>query len=177
MRTSSRDCIRRPQWAAFPRTSPWPQSRWGSSLDYHDGLQGVVLSGGCADEQCTVPVQDTWLWNGARWARLEFGDAQAPTARALHSAAYDERRRRLVVTSGAGREDGYVGFHSELWELSEAGWTVIPYPVDYVTGGSAGLDPGFNLLSGLGGASTALHEWLGLTFYYLTGRTNAWYPA
>lgn len=59
----------------------------------------------------------------------------------------------------------------------EAGWTVIPYPVDYNTTGTEEIDPTFNLLGGLAGASAATKEWLGLMFYYLTGRTNTLYPA
>lgn len=59
----------------------------------------------------------------------------------------------------------------------EAGWTVIPYPVDYNTTGTEGIDMSFNLMSGLSGASGAVKEWLGLMFYYLTGRTNTLYPA
>ncbi len=64
-----------------------------------------------------------------------------------------------------------------LGVFRQNGWTVIPYPVDYGTTGTRTLEPTFNLLSGLGSGSAAIHEWLGLTFYYLTGRTNALYPA
>ena len=59
----------------------------------------------------------------------------------------------------------------------ETGWNVIPYPVDYNTTGTMGLQAGFNLLTGLMSGSFAVHEWLGLMFYYLTGRTNTLYPA
>ena len=59
----------------------------------------------------------------------------------------------------------------------QTGWTVIPYPVDYNTTGTMELTAGFNLIGGLNGVSAALHEWLGLMFYYLTGRTNTLYPA
>jgi len=59
----------------------------------------------------------------------------------------------------------------------EAGWSVIPYPVDYNTTGTDEIAPTFALIQGLSGASVAIKEWLGLMFYYLTGRTNALYPA
>ncbi len=59
----------------------------------------------------------------------------------------------------------------------ETGWTVIPYPVDYATSGTMELRAGFNLIAGLSSLSFATHEWLGLMFYYLTGRTNTLYPA
>ncbi len=58
-----------------------------------------------------------------------------------------------------------------------AGWTVLPYPVDYMTraGQTAGLQ--FNFAGGLGTFGAGLHEWLGLAFYRLTGKTDAFFPA
>lgn len=53
-------------------------------------------------------------------------------------------------------------------------WPVIPYPVDYRA------DPG-DLKPGLGGpfeaARWALHEWLGLMVYRVTGRSTELFPA
>ncbi len=58
-----------------------------------------------------------------------------------------------------------------------AGWTVLPYPVDYMTsaGQTAGLQ--FNFAGGLGALGAGLHEWLGLAFYRLSGKTDAFFPA
>ncbi len=58
-----------------------------------------------------------------------------------------------------------------------AGWTVLPYPVDFITpaGQTAGLQ--FNFAGGLGAFGAALHEWLGLAFYRLSGKTDAFFPA
>jgi uncharacterized SAM-binding protein YcdF (DUF218 family) len=59
----------------------------------------------------------------------------------------------------------------------QAGWTVIPYPVDYRTqprqgfGGSISFDKALRLLG------LASHEWAGLVAYYALGRTNAFFPA
>jgi len=55
---------------------------------------------------------------------------------------------------------------------------VVPYPVSYTTTGKMEWsDLSFDLIGGLLSLSTAVHEWLGLTFYYLTGRTSSFYPA
>ena len=58
-----------------------------------------------------------------------------------------------------------------------AGWEgLVPYPVDFhfPPGGDHGLR--FDLGSGLGWLSDGLHEWIGLLFYRLTDRTDAFFP-
>jgi uncharacterized SAM-binding protein YcdF (DUF218 family) len=88
-------------------------------------------------------------------------------------------KRLVQVTPG----DSWIlitsAFHMPraLGVFRQNGWTVIPDPVDYNTTGNMTLEPGFNLINGLENGAVALHEWLGLTFYYLTGRTNSFYPA
>jgi len=57
-----------------------------------------------------------------------------------------------------------------------AGWTVVPYPVDYNTTGDE-LLLNFDLSRGLGHGGRALHEWLGLFFYWLTDKSDAIFPA
>ncbi len=58
-----------------------------------------------------------------------------------------------------------------------AGWTVVPYPVDFHTTGPADeISVRFNFLSGLGSFRAALHEWLGLLAYWLTDRTDTLLP-
>lgn len=59
----------------------------------------------------------------------------------------------------------------------KAGIEVIPWPVDYRTGGNVGLrldltQPSINAQQ----TSTAVREWIGLLAYYLTGRTSALLP-
>ncbi len=58
------------------------------------------------------------------------------------------------------------------------GWPgLIPYPVDFHFAGDENLTPPLSLASGSGKLSAALHELLGLTAYYLTGKTDALIPA
>lgn len=56
----------------------------------------------------------------------------------------------------------------------KAGWDVIAYPVDYRTKKGASYSLGFG---GLSSIKAALHEWIGLAVYRLTGRTDEWFPA
>ena len=52
------------------------------------------------------------------------------------------------------------------------GWPVIAVPVAYKTGGPAGI----SLVGNLGLLDHAVHEWLGLVAYRLTGRTDQLFP-
>lgn len=53
-------------------------------------------------------------------------------------------------------------------------WAVVPYPVDFSTGGATSL--GFNPLGGLGVLGAAAREWLGLLAYRILGHTRTVLP-
>lgn len=57
----------------------------------------------------------------------------------------------------------------------KAGFTILPYPVDYVTR-SRGAKYGAGLRSGLNSLSSGIYEWLGLTAYRILGRTDDLFP-
>ena len=59
----------------------------------------------------------------------------------------------------------------------KAGWTVTAYPVDYVTRGESEPPIAFNFAYGVGSLGSALHEYLGLVFYWLSGNTDEIFPA
>jgi len=59
-----------------------------------------------------------------------------------------------------------------------AGFRVEAYPVDWQTGGWSDLETiSFSLLGGLPRVDRALHEWAGLIFARLSGRTSVLFPA
>ncbi len=58
----------------------------------------------------------------------------------------------------------------------QAGWRVTPYPVDYHTRGERALPFRFNFNVGVGLLNRALHEYLGLLFYWLNGKTDELFP-
>lgn len=58
----------------------------------------------------------------------------------------------------------------------KVGFDVLPYPVDYHTGvGSEYF--GTSLEQGLESLDLAWHEWLGLAYYRLLGRSDIFFPA
>jgi uncharacterized SAM-binding protein YcdF (DUF218 family) len=59
----------------------------------------------------------------------------------------------------------------------KAGFPVEAYPVDWQTGGWGDLAKHwFPLLRGLGDLDLATHEWVGLIFDRLSGRTSTLFP-
>jgi len=60
----------------------------------------------------------------------------------------------------------------------QAGFEVVPYPVDFRTIGDSGPLPGFSTISdGLRRFDVAMREFVGLVAYRLTDRTDALFPA
>lgn len=55
-------------------------------------------------------------------------------------------------------------------------WPVIPYPVDHQTRKNDLLRINFDLLVNLSTLKIAIKEWLGLSAYYLTGKTTSLFP-
>lgn len=62
--------------------------------------------------------------------------------------------------------------------FERVGFAVIPYPVDFRTGGASNNYRPFAFVSdGLRRLDVGTKEWAGLIGYYLTGRTNVLFPA
>jgi uncharacterized SAM-binding protein YcdF (DUF218 family) len=58
-----------------------------------------------------------------------------------------------------------------------AGWTVVADPVGYKSFADAGHRGARGFGERLALIDTATHEWLGLAYYRLRGRSSAWFPA
>ena len=74
-----------------------------------------------------------------------------------------------VLVTSAGHMPRSVGIFCKL------GWPVVPWPVDHATAPDA-IDIGFDLIGHLLDLQSAMHEWLGLFAYYVTGKTTALLP-
>ena len=58
----------------------------------------------------------------------------------------------------------------------KVGWDVTPYPVDYNTRKAKTLPVHFNFAGGVGSLGGAIHEFLGLLFYWLDGKSDELFP-
>jgi uncharacterized SAM-binding protein YcdF (DUF218 family) len=83
----------------------------------------------------------------------------------------DLTKRWLLITSAYHMPRSIGAFR-------EAGFDVEPWPVDYRTRGPEDAMRPFDKVSeGLRRVDTAMREWVGLVAYWLTGRTEALFPA
>ena len=83
----------------------------------------------------------------------------------------DLTKRWLLITSAYHMPRSMGAFR-------QAGFYVEPWPVDYRTRGKEDLTRPFDKVSeGLRRVDTATREWVGLLAYWLTGRSDALFPA
>lgn len=129
---------------------------FGQELKEADVVRALMPSVGIAPESI--------LWERA--SRNTYENAVLSAALADVSAG----ETWILVTSAAHMPRSVGVFR-------QAGWPVIPYPVDYQTGSDIPPVPTFDLEAGLITLNGAAREWLGLAAYWLMGRTDALFPA
>ena len=120
----------------------------------------------------TVTARKLFDQLGLDSKRVEYENKSRNTA---ESATYTyemikpRNQENWILVTSASHIPRSVGVFRKV------GWDVIPYPVDYKTTGEARLHN-----SGLIGtywAGVALHEWIGLLAYRITGKTSELFPS
>jgi hypothetical protein len=102
-------------------TGPGP--REGHCLLYDNERHRVVLTGGYQVPN-QLAAEELWDWNGSRWERVSAGTGPAPRPRSLSGAAYDTRRKRVVLVGGfgIGKSGNYTEHLGETWEWDGQSW-------------------------------------------------------
>lgn len=136
------------------------------------GGSASIEGGGVAE---APPVRKLWLSLGVPAAQMTFESKSRNTwenavfTRALVDPKPDQTW--LLVTSA---------WHMprSMGVFRKAGFNVIAYPVGYETYGDK-RDLWLPHLAGgeMSMLDNAMHEWIGLVAYHLTGKTGAWFPA
>ena len=140
----------------------------------------ILLSGGSGalifDEgvEADLTVRQLEALGVARERMTAEGRSRSTLENALFArAAADPRpgQRWLLVTSAYHMPRAIAAFRA-------ANFPVEAYPVDWRTRGSVDLlRPFASLSDGLGRTDTAVHEWIGLLAYRLSGRTAVLFPS
>ena len=140
----------------------------------------LVFTGGSASIKGNgVPealgVRDLWLSLGVPADRMIFeGKSRNTWENAVFTRTLVDPKPNetwLLVTS-AWHMPRAMGI------FREAGFNVTAYPVDYRTyGDDRDLQVPRVALDEMTMLDTAMHEWIGLVAYHLTGKTATWFPA
>jgi len=141
----------------------------------------LLLSGGANHVLTSQSVtesavaRDLLIGLGVDPVRIEMEERSRDTCEnAEHSlllAKPQPGERWLLVTSASHMPRAVACFRA-------AGFSMTPYPVDYRTRGPADLGrPIGSIAGGLEALDLAAHEWIGLAFYRLSGRTTGLFPA
>ncbi len=90
---SAKQALAQPSWTEVANESP--TQRVGARMAYDARRGRVVMFGGQIGAALT---QETWEWDGVRWARIL---ATGPSPRRDVAMAYDAARARVVLFGGA----------------------------------------------------------------------------
>jgi len=109
-----------PEWRrVYPSASPTPRIQ--AKMAYDGARNVVVLFGGWqgVDRYNQGPESDeTWLWNGKDWTRLN--PAVRPAARHGHAMAYDSIRQEVVLFGGVDEATGQI--FGDTWVWNGSSW-------------------------------------------------------
>jgi uncharacterized SAM-binding protein YcdF (DUF218 family) len=139
----------------------------------------LVFTGGSASIRPGQPTEasigrELLAGLGAPMERILFEDRARNTAEnarfSLELAAPKAGETWLLVTSAFHMPRAVACFRA-------VGWDVVPYPVDYQTGGSGALDLMFDMLGGWSMLGLAVHEFIGILAYRALGYTDELWPA
>jgi len=93
--------------------SSWPVERQGAAMTYDPSTGSMLMSGGfCLDSPFSIYCEDTWAWDGARWAEQHPAHSAPFTFGAL--MAYHEAIGKVVM---------FTGFPASTWTWGGADWT------------------------------------------------------
>ncbi len=99
-----------------------PSPRDGAAMVYHEGIQQIMMFGGFGFPTPNAPLDETWLWDGANWSRLEI---PGPPARAYHQMSYDADRDLILLWGGYAPNGSYL---DDTWQFDGAQWTQLNAP-------------------------------------------------
>jgi hypothetical protein len=121
-----------------------------------------VLFGGDASPGNADPARhllaDTWAWDGTRWTEVP---GPQPPARAEAAAAWDPKRKRLVMFGGYTWKAGVRERLQDTWEFDGAAWarfaTAGPSPR---SGAAMAFDPELGQVVLFGGSGATNDTWI-----------------
>jgi uncharacterized SAM-binding protein YcdF (DUF218 family) len=146
--------------------------RYPNARILFSGGSGALIDDGNAEAKFALRLLESL---GVPRGRITLDDHSRNTVEnAVYSKAIVQPKpdeRWLLVTSA---------YHMPraIGVFRKAGFPVEPYPVDWrAPGVNDALHPFATMSEGLRRTDTAVHEWVGLALYWLTGRSSELFPA
>jgi hypothetical protein len=109
-------------WSDLPVTFV-PPARLLHGAVYDQANNRMIIFGGCADVECQLPLNDTWVLSNANgtggtpiWTKLA-PTGTLPAPREFPNAVYDSANNRMIVYSG---DDGTSVDYFDVWVLTNA---------------------------------------------------------
>ena len=146
------------------------ERRFPNARIIYSGGSADLVAGGPAEADHLGPLLD--VFRIPRNRVILEGRSRNTAENAAFSKAIAQPKpgeRWLLVTSAQHMPRAMGCFRA-------AGFAIEPYPVGWRTQGGFKFDLARNFGSGLGRTDSAVHEWLGLIAYRLTGRTSELFP-
>lgn len=126
-----------------------------------EGAQTLLTALGVSQGRLILEAKSRDTYENAEYLKEEF----------TRAGEVGPGKRWLLITSAYHMPRAMGAFR-------QAGFNVEPWPVDYRTRGKADLTRPFDKVSeGLRRVDVASREWAGLLAYWLTGRSDALFPA
>lgn len=169
-------------------TISWQQPQTGEAGDRYFGV--AYLAG----KYPQVPVIFT---GGNNSLRFDAGETPAQLNRQLLTWVGIDEQRLIIEPQSRNTHENFLRLKTVLPKRNglyllvtsayhmprtigvaeKQGVTVIPYPVDYRSQKADMRKINFALYEQLEKLETAWREWVGLTAYFITGKTSHWFPA
>ena len=117
------------RWHAVPTGGQSPGARSGAAMVVWPGSEQVLLFGGGPLAAAAPPFNDTWAWDGARWALLSPDGppgAERPPARRRHALVGDPLRETVLLFGGDSASGGdIVEELGDVWEWTGQRWEAV----------------------------------------------------
>ena len=138
----------------------------------------LIFTGGNASINRDKPTEASilklhWHQSGLDPERIQFENQARNTA---DNAYYSKQLVQPNIDSNWVLITSALHMPRSIGVFCQNGWSLIPYPVDPQVTPDNLLQFEFNLLRHAGLLQQAIHEWLGLIAYYLTGRIPSLMP-
>ncbi|MCV6611375.1 MAG: YdcF family protein, partial [Amphritea sp.] len=142
----------------------------------------VIMTGGSGSvlkpEYRGADVVQEWMAAQGLGDRLIYErDSRNTFENAIYSADVLPERADIADEKGWLLVTSAFHMPRSVSIFRKQGWTVLPYPVDYYSKPFSLSELNSDLSENMQILSLGVREWLGLTAYYFTDKTDSWFPS